>query len=295
MYKKIIGLLAISLFFNACTSKEDKIEELLKITEDNMVFVKGGSFLMGDFGAIRIKDKYGYYLVASPENIKKYPNEDVYKIRAEADANTLHKVTLDDFYISKYETTYKEFDLYKEIIGEDLVDKKFIGKQWRSDKMPVRAPTWYEAKNYCKYLAKLTGKDYDLVSEAQWEYAARSRGKYVYYATNTGREVSDRRTLINEPQNVADKRSPVGSFPPNSLGLYDMSGNLWEWVNDWYDKDYYKKSPEYNPRGPKEGEKKVVRGGSVSTSNLDAMTFNRHKKKLTSYANAFRCVLNPKK
>ncbi|MGB5919908.1 formylglycine-generating enzyme family protein [Arcobacter sp.] len=192
--------------------------------------------------------------------------------------------------------TFEEFDLYSEIVGKDLIRKKHIGKPFRDENNPVMVPSWTGAKDYCKYLAKITGLD-DLPTEAQWEYAARNRGKYVYFATDTGREVSDNDSISfgKEPQNVADDLSKVGSFPPNPLGLYDMSGNLWEWVNDWYDKDYYKYSPEYNPKGPKKGTKKVVRGGATATSNMDALTFNRFYAPLKTRVITFRCILNSKK
>ena len=290
MYKKLL-ILPLVFSLVACASKDDKLEKLLKITEENMVFVKGGSFMMGDPEGTRIKDKYGYHLLRTPENEKKYPDASWMRIGGGVDLALKHKVTLSDYSISKYETTWEEFDLYYEIIDKEYYKKKSKDKkrEFRSPKMPAVTPSWNEAKNYCKFLAKQTGKNYDLATEAQWEYAARSRGKYVYYATDTGRGIQSRDSLnpTNEPKNIGDGIFKVGSFPPNPLGLYDMTGNVHEWVNDWYSKDYYKKSPELNPKGPKTGTEKVKRGRRGS------LTFTRSKSKTTAPNKSFRCVLNP--
>ena len=290
------NLLMIPLVFSlsACASSNPDLEKLLKITESNMVFVEGGTFMMGDFGATAdIKDEYGYNLIGSPENRKKYPNANWGPILGNPDSRPLHKVTLSDFSISKYEVTWEEFDLYTKLEKIEPIRKESIGKKWRSGNRPVNLG-WQYAKKYCKYLAKVTNKNYDLPTEAQWEYAARSKGKYVYFATDTGRGVMDRSSINpkKEPQNMANNTSKVGSFPPNPLGLYDMSSNKWEWVNDWYNKDYYKNSLDLNPQGPKIGTEKVTRGGS--SGYMDMTVFSRYKKKPSSMSVGFRCVLNPK-
>ena len=111
----------------------------------------------------------------------------------------------------------------------------------------MESVSWNEADAYCRAVGMR------LPTEAEWEYAAR--------ADNTNE-------LYGEIDKIAvyagNSRRPamVGSKRPNAWGLYDMLGNVWEWTNDWYDKDYYKTSPTDNPPGPSKGDEKVVRGGS---------------------------------
>ena len=103
---------------------------------------------------------------------------------------------------------------------------------------------------------------YRLPTEAEWEYAARSGGKSEKYAgTSNESELGD---YAWYDKNSGSKTHPVGTKQPNGLGIYDMSGNVWEWVNDWYgyDSDYYKNSPKNNPTGPSSGLNRVIRGGS---------------------------------
>ncbi|MDO9288911.1 MAG: formylglycine-generating enzyme family protein, partial [Thermodesulfovibrionales bacterium] len=101
-----------------------------------------------------------------------------------------------------------------------------------------------------------------------WEYAARSGGKNEKYAgTSSESEIGDYAWYVD---NSGRKTNPVGQKTANSLGIYDMSGNVWEWVNDWYDKDYYdKNSPKDNPIGPSNGKVKVLRGGSWNKGARD--------------------------
>ena len=101
-------------------------------------------------------------------------------------------------------------------------------------------------------------------TEAQWEYAARSGGKRVLFATDDG-DIPKRGKNYPLTKDMDLPLPPVGSYPPNPAGLYDMSGDsIYEWVNDWYDENYYKTSPAHNPQGPKSGTHKVIRGGSAA-------------------------------
>jgi len=103
-------------------------------------------------------------------------------------------------------------------------------------------------------------KTYRLPTEAEWEYAARSGGKREKYAGSNSPD-----SVAWYSSNSGDSTHPVGRKSPNGLGLYDMSGNVWEWCLDWYSKDYYDSSPRHNPRGPESGLKRVIRGGSWTT------------------------------
>jgi formylglycine-generating enzyme required for sulfatase activity len=209
-----------------------------KVNDKNlpeMVFVKGGTFQMGS------EDGYG--------------NE-----------KPIHSVTVSDFHIGKYEVTQKE---WRAIMGTNPSHFKDC------DNCPVEEVSWNDAQEYIKKLNTKTGKNHRLPTEAEWEYAARGGNQsndYKYAGTN------DESNLYRYA-NFADKNinyswsiktqddgykntAPVGSYQPNELGIYDMSGNVSEWCSDWYGSDYYKNSSSNNPKGANSGSYRVLRGGA---------------------------------
>lgn len=180
----------------------------------------------------------------------------------EDDEEPAHRVRLDDFYMGKYEVTVEQWKKFIQDTG--YKGDGFNYPDFTQDNNhPVVCVSWYEAKAFVDWLSGKTGEKYRLPTEAEWEYAARSRGQKVRYGTKTGDVSHD---LVNyEGTGGKDQwqyTSPVGSFPANPLGLYDMVGNVWEWCSDWYDEDYYNHSPVDNPNGPRSGYCRALRGGS---------------------------------
>ena len=179
------------------------------------------------------------------------------------DEKPTHQVALSDFYIGRYEVTQKE---WTEIMGENPSYFK------NGDNYPVEQVSWDDIQTFLSKLnTKYPNRNYRLPTEAEWEYAARGGGKEVVFGNGKNtldpKEANfDARKDYKKPYSVAgeyrQKTTPVGSFIPNALGLYDMSGNVWEWCSDWYGSDYYKNSPATNPQGPTAGSYRVLRGGS---------------------------------
>jgi uncharacterized RDD family membrane protein YckC len=133
----------------------------------------------------------------------------------------------------------------------------------KGENYPVECFHWDDTQMFIDRLNEKTGIKYRLPTEAEWEYAARSGGKREKW-TGTNSEEKLREYAWYR-KNSGDKPHPVGQKNPNGLGLHDMSGNVWEWVQDWYSSDYYKQSGvDLNPQGPNLGEEKVVRGGSCN-------------------------------
>ncbi|MQL47180.1 SUMF1/EgtB/PvdO family nonheme iron enzyme [Photorhabdus khanii] len=251
-------------------------QALVKEALAEMVPVAGGSFMMGDFGP-----RVGKHLPYSPDQ----------------DNKPEHKVTLDSFKIAKYKVTWRQFNRYLSILGlpktatynylkgaTDVVH--FVLST--GDNYPASVD-WQNAKGYCLWLGKMSGQRVDLPTEAQWEYAARSRGQLLIFASNNNE--------YRYKENFASRASPVGSYLPNPLGLYDMMGNGTDWVNDWYAADYYQHPPESNPQGPEKGNEKVMRGmsggdGAFSTTvTRDKDWLENGKRNPPGYG--FRCVINP--
>ena len=168
----------------------------------------------------------------------------------EDDERPVHTVQLKSFYIGKYEVTQKQ---WKEIMGFNT--SKFKG----CDNCPVETVSWNDVQEFIRKLNAKTGLHYRLPTEAEWEYAARGGNKsrgYKYSGSNNIDEVGW------YYGNSGKKTHPVGMKQPNELGIYDMTGNVWEWCSDWYDRYYYSKSPAENPKGPDKGMLKVLRGGA---------------------------------
>ncbi|MDO3378330.1 formylglycine-generating enzyme family protein [Geoalkalibacter halelectricus] len=253
-----------------------EIQALIERTLGEMIFVKGGSFMMGDTKSTFVNvfgdEVYGYF----------HP---MY-----ADSRPAHKVTLDSYYMSRYEITFGEHDLFSKVTGRRPTMADDISEPWRGGPDHPAGVNWQGANDYCAWLGEQTGLPFALPTEAQWEYAARSRGKVVPFATDTGLIEPG----VNYPEPL-DWPLPVGQFPPNPLGFHDMSGNAYEWVSDWYDPEYYNKSPGINPQGPPTGEKKVYRGGGVGSSPGSSSTVIRGAGTFEREATAswgFRCVIN---
>ncbi len=160
-----------------------------------------------------------------------------------------HTVTISTFHISKYEITVEQFRYYCQQTGKDMPPAPHFG--WE-DNAPIVNVTWQQAYDYAKWAG---GR---LPTEAEWEYAARG-GKYSKGYTYSGGNDAFEVGWCYE--NSDKKTHPVGEKKANELGLYDMSGNAWEWCNDNYEIYYYKNSPQKNPQGPATGIGKVNRGG----------------------------------
>jgi len=162
-----------------------------------------------------------------------------------------HLVYVDAFMIDKFEVTNKRFE---EVFPEHFLRRSQFS---RCDDCPVTKINWYEAADYCHLIGK------SLPSEAQWERAA-SNGNGCEFPW--GDEFDPQKPQARGGLKLKEGSSPVGSFPPNKKGVYDMAGNVWEWVSDWYSVSYYYREIMYNPRGPDHGIMKVRRGGSWSDS-----------------------------
>jgi formylglycine-generating enzyme required for sulfatase activity len=154
------------------------------------------------------------------------------------------------FYIGKFEVTQGQWKM--------LMGNNPSGFQECGENCPVESVSWNDAQEFIKRLCvreNYSPCKYRLPTEAEWEYAARAGTKTKYYWGDT---INDAYLWYNN--NSGGTTNPVGKKKPNSWGLYDMSGNVWEWVEDWYDEVYYIKNPNIN--GPSSGKIRVLRGGS---------------------------------
>ena len=160
----------------------------------------------------------------------------------------VHDVCVDSFYIGKYEITQKQWNQLM-----DSNPSKFSGEN-----NPVDKVSWLDSKEFIDRLNKFENTDrYRFATEAEWEYAARAGTQTEYY---WGPTIDNDYAWYYGTANY--HTHPVGEKKPNAFGLHDMSGNVWEWVNDWFHKDYYKKRVKNNPKGPLSGKYRVRRGGS---------------------------------
>jgi len=185
-----------------------------------MVFVKGGTFQMG-----------------SNDNDNEKP---------------IHSVTVNDFYIGKYEVTQAQ---WRDVMGSDPSELNFKG----CDQCPVERVSWNDIQDFLKKLNQKTVKKYRLPTEAEWEFASKGGTKSKGFKYSGSDNIDE---VAWYDGNSDHKTHPVGTKKPNELGIYDMSGNVWEWCSDWYDGNYYSSSPSKNPTGAASGTYRVYRGGS---------------------------------
>lgn len=166
------------------------------------------------------------------------------------------------FFLGCYEVTQKQ---YNDVMGNNPSyhrNKKTDSPQ--TDQFPVEQVTWFDAAIFCKKLSELpsekkSGRRYRLPTEAEWEYACRAGSEKPYHwkSLRTEDDDSGEAAGISPPLPI----TPVGHYRANKFGLFDMRGNVWEWCADWFDRDYYTRSPVNDPQGPNHGYIKVIRGG----------------------------------
>lgn len=200
-----------------------RIEYLIDTVHFRMVRVEGGAFVMG----------------ATPDQHDEHTISD----------KPAHTVVLSPFYIAETEVTNA---LWHAVMPE----KRFV-EGWMNPMQPITYISWNDAQLFLHRLDSLTGMPFRLPTEAEWEYAARGGAKSKGYRF-AGSDLCD--TVAWNTANAGFKKHLVKSKLPNELGLYDMTGNVSEWCQDWFGPYYYGTEP--NPKGPAEGDKRVVRGGS---------------------------------
>ncbi len=228
----------VNFLYEEALRRADNIREFAEDDDPfayDMVLVKGGTFTMG----------------ATSEQ-----GSD-----CDDDERPAHQVMVSNFYISKYEVTQKQ---WFEIMGTNP-------SNFKGDNLPVECVTWNEVQEFIQKLNAMTGKNYRLPTEAEWEYTSRggSRSKgYKYSGSNTIGNVAW------YDGNSGGKTHPVGQKIPNELGLYDMSGNVWEWCSDWYGN--YGSGSQTNPKGPSSGPGRVNRGGSWCSGARSCRVSNRY-------------------
>jgi formylglycine-generating enzyme required for sulfatase activity len=173
-----------------------------------------------------------------------------------------HEVELDAFYIDKYEVTTSRYGKFFQATGREKPKYWTNAVPVSQGDRPVVGVTWDDAKAYCEKYGKR------LPTEAEWEKAARGTDgrKYPWgnSAPDSSRANFDRYASSWKTDLYSKRLKPVGNYEAGEspYGAYDMAGNVWEWVEDWYDENYYQNSPRENPEGPASGEYRVIRGGS---------------------------------
>lgn len=282
---KLIAMAALAVCFSSVQAENHRA-----VRDSNgheLVMIEAGEFMMG--GAESAEDTVG----AFPE-ARVLPT-------ALADEYPRHKVRITKpFLLSRYEVTVGQFRRFAEATayrteaetdgtggwGYNASSQKSEGRRphfnWKhtgypqTDRHPVVNVSYNDALAYLRWLSSQEGKNYRLPTEAEWEYANRAGGSSRYASTNDPSRLPEIARAIDlsrhsafghvqdlaiEPDDPTAFPAPVGSYAPNAWGLFDMHGNVWEWVADWYGENYYAVSSVDDPQGPSTGEVRVRRGG----------------------------------
>ncbi|MGN0033523.1 MAG: SUMF1/EgtB/PvdO family nonheme iron enzyme [Candidatus Limimorpha sp.] len=221
-------------------------DDVFNISFDMIVSVNGVTFEM-----VRVDG--GKFKMGATAEQKKF---------AENDESRTHNVTLNDYYIGKYEVTQS---VWNAVMDNDQ-------SAFKGPNRPVERVSWNDCQEFIRRLNEATGKNFRLPTEAEWEYAARG-GKKSHGFRYSGSDKIDEVAWYSE--NSGNETHDVGQKKPNELGIYDMSGNVWEWCSDWYLKKYKRKSQK-NPIGPNEGSNKVFRGSCWNNNANSCRVSNRH-------------------
>ena len=190
-----------------------------------MIMVEGGTFTMG----------------ATPVQI----------LDAEANERPVHEVTLSDYYIGETEVTQA---LWQAVMGSNP-------SYFKGNSNPVESVSWNDCQEFIRKLNSLTGRTFRLPTEAEWEFAARGGNKSKGYKYAGSNSIDD---VAWYDSNSGSMTHAVKTKSPNELGIYDMSGNVWEWCQDWYGS--YSSNAQTNPRGPSSGSYRVLRGDGWNCS-----------------------------
>ena len=207
-----------------------------------------------------------------------------------ADEMPRTKIFLDAFSIDKYEVTNAHYLEFIAATGHkepmNVYAEGSLFKVPGIKNLPVVQVTWHDASDYCQWAGKR------LPTEAEWEKAARGTDGRIYPWGND--DPSNEHANYDREWENTDTLKPVGSQPKGAspYGVYDMSGNAREWVQDWYDKDYYQHAPQKNPKGPNKSLLKVIRGGSWHSFDADIRAAARGKGgfALKTHGTGFRCA-----
>ena len=197
-----------------------------------------------------------------------------------SDEKPTHSVTLNDYYIGKYEVTQ---ELWKAVMGSNP-------SNWKGDNLPVETVSWNDVQKFIKKLNQKTGANFRLPTEAEWEYAARGGNKSNGYKYSGSNNIDN---VAWYTSNSGGKIHQVGTKSPNELGIYDMSDNVWEWCQDWYGS--YSSGSQTNPTGPSTGSYRVLRGGSwrINAKNCRVSNRNSFNPIIRRINYGFRLVLVP--
>ena len=210
-----------STHHSSSTSSTTGLSAELNKLINNMVYVSGGTFTMG-----------GTSEQGSDADDSEKPT---------------HSVTLSSYYICKYEVTQA---LWRAVMGSNP-------SYFKGDNLPVESVSWNDCQTFINRLNSYTGRNFRLPTEAEWEFAARGGNYSRRYKYSGSNDIGD---VAWNTDNSGDRTHPVGTKQTNELGLYDMSGNVWEWCSDWYGS--YSSYSQSNPTGATSGSGRVNRGGS---------------------------------
>lgn len=247
---------SILSFFFLCQALTFPLTAQTVSSSDNMVFIPGGEFTMG----------------------KNTERGD--------DFSPAHLVLVDSFYIDTYEVTNAEYKAFCVATGYRLPEF------WNNEAFrcgdnfpdfPVVGINWFDAMRYAQWAGKR------LPTEAEWEFAARGGLMDKDYPTgDTLGRIEEKR----QQDEWINRITEIGLFIPNNYGLFDMDGNVWEWVSDVYDGQYYSESPMQNPQGPVSGNSRVIRGGSWHSGPMCKRVFFRRglPSNWVDFAVGFRCA-----
>lgn len=257
----IVFILVIVWEINKSIDYDEKVRKMSSgvkqvIVNDNRDFSAYETISMGD----------GREMTLVPEGVFTRGS-----LNGDIDEKPQQEIYLDAFYADKYEVSVKDYDKYRQAAKYVKPSVPFFQgdeKLLEVPENPVVGVSWYDAVNYCKWAGKR------LLTEGEWEKAARGTHGLDY---PWGNEFLPKRANIAGTEDGYEHMAPVGSFPMGRsvYGIYDMAGNVSEWVEDLYDQFYYEKSPMINPPGPAESKNRVYRGGSWDARKTDVRAAKR--------------------